>query len=154
MMTLLFLLLIVYIAWPYVAVYRLDRALAVNDRDELVKLIDVDAIRRQLRGRLDREIEGVAERYDNPIFRFLRGGAKELTSTTFEDIDYEWVREFVQETQRRSATQRRPVLGSFSFAFFESPRRFLIRVGEMGENPVHLRMTLQGWQWRVSALFA
>ena len=142
-----------YIAWPYYTVYRLDRALVENDEQELKKRIDLDAIRLQFKQKLDRQIEGVAEGYDNPILKFLRGGVKELGSTSMEAIDYEWLRETIRTAQISRRARPHPLLGRFSFAFFESPGRFLIRAGELGENPVHLYMTFQPWQWRVTALF-
>lgn len=150
--TLLILAILAAIAWPYYTVYRLDRALALNDRQELEKLLDLEAIRRQLRQVLDQNIEGMVERYDNLLFKFLRGGVKEVGGTAYDALDDDWFRDTVLTAQRRS-NSRRSLLGGFSFACFERPTRFLIRAGDLGKNPVHLYMTLKHWRWRVTAVF-
>jgi hypothetical protein len=41
----------------------------------------------------------------------------------------------------------------FAFACFETPTRFLVRAGTLDKNPVHLYLTLQRWQWRVTTVF-
>jgi hypothetical protein len=40
-----------------------------------------------------------------------------------------------------------------SFIFFESPTRFMIRLGNLGHNPLYIEMTLQAWVWRVTAIY-
>ena len=40
-----------------------------------------------------------------------------------------------------------------SYAFFDRPTGFLVRIGELGEDPVHFRLTLDGASWRVTALY-
>jgi hypothetical protein len=149
--SLLILLVLGFLAWPYYMVYRLDRALALNDRREMEKLIDLESVRRQFKRLLDEDIEGVTVQFDNPVFKFLRGGVKELSAATFDAVDYDWIREAILTAE--SHQRRRPGIGRFSFACFESPTRFLIRAGELGKNPIHLYMTLRNWQWRVTALF-
>jgi hypothetical protein len=151
---LLILGILAFVAWPYYTVYRLDQALLANDQGELERLLDLEAIRRHYKELLDLNIEGLAERFDNPVFRFFRGGVKEVGGAAFASFDCDWVCETVRAAQLNSSSRRRrPVLGGFSFACFETPTRFLIRAGELGKNPVHLYLTLQQWQWRVTAVF-
>lgn len=153
MSLILMLAVLAYLAWPYYTVIRLDRAITLNDPGELERLIDLAAIRRQFKQLLEQNIEGFADRFDNPVFRFLRGGVKEVGASAFDAIDHDWVREAVLGAQRVEDAPRRRLLGGFSFAFFETPTRFMVRAGALGNNPVHLYLTLQQWQWRVTAMF-
>ncbi len=153
MSLILVLAVLAYVVWPYYTLWRLDQALTGNDLSELVKRLDRTAIRRHFQQLWEQNIEGVAEQFDNPVFRFLRGGVKEVGAAAFDAIDESWVRERLLTAQQIAAAPRRPVLGGFAFACFETPTRFLVRAGTLGKNPVHLYLTLQGWQWRVTAVF-
>jgi hypothetical protein len=144
---------LVYLAWPYYTLWRLDQALTDNDLSELARRLDLAAIRHHFQQHWERNIEGVTEPFDNPVFRFLRGGVKEVGTAAFDNIDENWVREAILAAQHTEAAPRRPLLGGFAFACFETPTRFLVRAGTLEKNPVHLYLTLQGWQWRVTTVF-
>ncbi len=131
MLFLLILAVLAYVAWPYYTLWRLDQALTKNDLDELVKQFDLTAIRHHL----------------------LQDGVKEGGAAALDAIDASWVRERLLTAQVIEAAPPRPVLGGFAFACFERPTRFLVRSGALGKNPVHLYLTLQGCQWRVTAVF-
>ncbi len=153
MLFLLVLAVLAYVAWPYYTLWRLDQALTGNDLSGLVKRLDLTAIRRHFHQLWEQHIAGVAEQFDNPVFRFLRGGVKEVGAAAFDAIDASWVRERLLTAQVIEAAPPRPVLGGFAFACFERPTRFLVRAGALGKNPVHLYLSLQGCQWRVTAVF-
>lgn len=142
-----------FVIWPYSVVYRLDQALLAGDNSELEKLLDLPAIRQQLKQQLDQNIEGYTEQLDNLVLRFLRGGVKEIGAISLETIDADWVQAALQAPQQQLSKPRKGLLGGFTFACFESPTRFLVRAGELGKNPVHLYLTLRRWQWRVTAVF-
>lgn len=40
-----------------------------------------------------------------------------------------------------------------TYAFFDGPDRLLLRIGELDENPVHAHLSLQGLQWRITAVY-
>ena len=151
--SILVLLLLAYTIWPYTQLYRLGQAIDSNDEHELERLVDVDAIRRQYKQMIDKNIEGVGQRYDNPVFRFVRGGVKELSSSALDIVDLKWVRETLSATRDYPGGRGSQILGGFSFAFFEAPTRFQARAGRLGENPVHLYLTMRDWRWRVTAVF-
>ncbi len=152
--TLVILLALAFILWPYIQLKRLGEAIDENDERELRRLVDEDEIRHRLRQIVDRNIEDVTERYDNPIIRFVRGGVKELSGSALDVVDLEWVRNTLYAARRHpGGYYGSPLMGGFSFAFFESPTRFLVRAGRLGEEPIHLYMTLRNWQWRVTAVF-
>jgi len=41
-------------------------------------------------------------------------------------------------------------MAAITFAFFESYDRFLIRLGDLGKNATHVRMTLQDKTWQIT----
>jgi hypothetical protein len=45
------------------------------------------------------------------------------------------------------------IISDISFAFFEFPTKFLIRLGDLGSNPIYLRLQLENWQWRVTGIY-
>jgi len=145
--------ILAFAAWPYTVVYRLDRAVQANNRHELEKLLDLVAIRQHLKQQLDQNIEDHTEQLDNLVFRFLRGGVKEIGAVSLEAIDADWVQAVLTTAQHNAPASRRRLLGCFSFACFERPTRFLVRAGELGNHPVHLYLALRRGQWRVSGVF-
>jgi hypothetical protein len=145
--------ILAFVAWPYTVVYRLDRAVLAHDRRELEKLLDLVAIRQQLKQQLDQNIEDYTEQLDNLVLRFLRGGVKEIGAVSLEAIDADWVQAALLAAQQNPPAPRRRLLGGFSFACFERPTRFLVRAGELGNHPVHLYLALRQGQWRVSGVF-
>ncbi len=151
---LLFLSLLAFGAWPYYQLYRLDKALVENDQRMLYKIVDLDAVRRRHKQVLEQNLERLVGPQDNPVINFVRGGIRALGDSAYESIiDMDWVRDRLLATRREAHEQHFSLLGGFSFAFFETPIRFLARAGELGEDPVHLYLTLQNWRWRVTALY-
>ena len=142
-----------FVVWPYVQLNRFGRAIDVNDERELRSLVDVEAIRRQMKKIIDQNIEGATERYDNPVIRFVRGGVKELSGASLESVDLDWVRNTLFAARHYPGNQGPQLLGGFLFAFFETPTRFLVRAGKLGQEPIHLYMSLKDWKWRVTAVF-
>ncbi len=153
LVSIVILLVLAYLIWPYYQLNQLGRALDVNDEYTLRKCLDLDAIQRGVKGIVDKNIEGVGENYDNPVVKFLRGGVKELSGSALDFVDFEWVRDTLLGAREQPGARGPQWLGGFSFAFFEAPNLFLVRAGRLGENPVHLHMTLQNWRWRVTAVF-
>ena len=151
--SLIVLIVLAFVVWPYIQLSRLGRAIDENDVHSLRRLVDVEAIRRQLKGIIDQHIEGATERYDNPIIRFVRGGVKEISASSLESVDLEWVRNTLFAARHYPGSRGSQLLGGFSFAFFEAPTRFVIRAGKLGQEPIHLYMTLKDWKWRVTAVF-
>jgi len=45
------------------------------------------------------------------------------------------------------------LLGALDYAFFDSPRSLLLRLCELDDHPVHARLTLEGTQWRITAIY-
>ena len=80
---------------------------------------------------------------DNLIQRSVEAVAGQVTDAV---VDMEWVR----------SQLGRPTGGQIklpSFAFFESPRMFLLRYGELGREPVHGYLKLEDWHWRLTDIY-
>ena len=150
---LLFLAILAYAGWPYVNLYRLDRALMQNDRKVLNVLVDLNALKAQHKAMLEKQLQRSIGGQHGPISDLVRDGARWYGAQTSEAIDLEWVRQRLRR-MRASAPDAYPsIITDTTFAFFERPTRFLIRLGDLGDDPIHVRMTLEDWQWRVTGLY-
>lgn len=150
----LLLLFLAYIAWPYVTILRLDRALTNNDPVTLEHLVNLDAVQQEFKNRMHQGLQGAVGQESNPMLEFLRGGISQLGGSAIEQlVTVDWVRERLLSKSDRGTASAPSLLDPISFAFFESFDRFLIRIGQLGENPVHARMRLQDWEWRIVAVY-
>jgi hypothetical protein len=146
-------LIIVFGIWPYYHLYRLDDALGRDDMPMLAELVNVDAIRANYKNRLNRGLESQAQP-DNPAgaLLWLQQGLQRLGDTALEQtISLEWVRDTLKQSAS-SATSTRPAyfLAGVEFAFFESWDSFIVRLGELGMGETHVRLRLDGTDWRVT----
>jgi len=150
----LLLFFLAYIAWPYITILRLDRALTSNDAATLEHLINLDAVQQEFKNRMHQGLQGAVGQEGNPMLEFLRGGISQLGGSAIEQmVTIDWVRAQLLSKSDPGSASTPSLLGPLSFAFFESFDRFLIRIGQLGDNPVHARMRLQDWDWRVVAVY-
>ena len=151
---LLVLALAVAVAWPYVYLYRLDRALLENDRATLAALVDMERLRANHKAALEHRIERTVGR-EGPVARMAREGARWINEQAADRvIDLDWVRERLRRPEGGAAEDAYPsILRHTRFAFYDSPTTFLVRIGELGRDPVHLRMGLRDWEWRVQGIY-
>ena len=145
---------LVYAGWAYVHLYRLDRALMENDRTTLTDLVDLEALKRSHKAALEKRFDRTYPGAPGRIPQFLREGARWMGDTTVDAlIDLDWVREQLRWRRPTAADAYPSIISDATFAFFDAPTRFYIRIGDLGEDPVHVRMALQGWQWRVIEIY-
>jgi hypothetical protein len=148
----LILCLMAYVAWPYYYVWRLDQAAIVDDRAALQRLVDLGAVREQMKRRVNKEVEGTVGDVSNAFVDWLQDGIRRLGSGAVDRlVTLEWVRE--QLLSKTRPYERPGFVDQISYAFFERPDGFLIRIGKLGEDPVHVRLSLVGASWRVTALY-
>lgn len=148
---LLLLAVVAFGLWPYYHVFRLDAALGNDDLTDLAGLVDLKAIQRNYKQRLDSGLGGLLGEAPAPMGRVARG-LDRLGEVALEQyITLPWVQERLREATR-AATQQSPpyLIGAVTFAFFESYDRFLIRLGELGQGATHIRMRLERTTWRVT----
>lgn len=149
----IFLVFVIYIGWPYVNLFRLDRALMSNDQQVLTTLVDLDAIRAKRKQHIEQQLSrGVQS--GGMVSGLVKEGARLMGSATVDSVvTMEWVREKLRWHKDLRADVYPSIITDTSYAFFESPTRFLVRIGELGLNPVHLRMVFEDWHWRVTEIY-
>lgn len=154
---LIFLLIVAYVVWPYYTVYRLDNAVKSNDQTTLTELVDLKAIRELHKESIQRNVSQLENNLSrttgaesNPLLDTIRDGIIGIgRSAVDKEIDINWVKSCLA-----GKTKDKPSLWhDVSFAFYESPTRFTIRIGELGQAPTFVQMILQDWSWRVAAVY-
>lgn len=151
-LTLLLLLALSYVAWPYYHVWRLEQAVIMDDRRALDELVDLEAVREQIMRRLNKEVDSSVGNVSNAFVDWLQDGIRRMGGEAVERlVTLEWVREQLLS----KTTQQEPVgfIEHIDHAFFDRPDGFLLRIGELGDDPVHVRLSLQDFAWRVSAVY-
>lgn len=154
LISLVFLVLLGFLAWPYYQVWQLDQAVALRDQAALARMVDLPEVRHQVKRRLNKDVSGAMEdMVSNAFVEWIQDGLRRMGGDAVERlVTLDWVRD-----QLLSKSPPPPPLTGFldqiSYAFFEAPNRFLIRIGELGDEPVHVRLSLQGGVWRVTGVY-
>lgn len=151
--SLFFVLIVVFVVWPYYHLYRLDNALGKDDMNALSQLVDIEAVRANYKRRLERGI-GMQDQSQHPgsAMHWLQQNMRRLGEVALEQtITLEWIRDNLKEAAA-AATDKRPAyfLAGVDFAFFESWDSFIVRLGELGAGASHVRMRLKGSEWRIT----
>ncbi|MCP4407912.1 MAG: DUF2939 domain-containing protein [Gammaproteobacteria bacterium] len=149
----LFLVLLIYIGWPYANLFRLDRALMTNDQEGLSSLIDLDAVRKKRRQDIEREVDR-AMGSGGMVPDIVQEGARLMGGSVVDSmVTMEWVREKLRWQKNTRPDAYPSIISDTTYAFFESPTKFLVRVGDLGLEPVHLRMVFEEWKWRITEIY-
>ncbi len=150
---LIFLAIMTYLIWPYIHLYQLNNAVEKKDRAAFEELIDFDTVNKVYQENLKWKSEQMIEPQGGSLLpesmrekaQAIAGAIGNFAAETLE-IDTNGILEILSK-------DKRTVWKQTTFAFFESPTRFSIRLGKLGRNPVHVQMTLQDWSWRVTAIY-
>lgn len=153
--TVLVLSLIAFTIWPYVNLYRLNRALVHDEKAALAHFIDLEAIQAQQKAELQREASRVIGKGQDDLSAFFREGARMVTDRAVAHlVDMNWVRTMLRRDGLPGDARPFPsLLDSISYAFFEAYDRFVFRLGKLGDDPVHVEMRLEGGEWRVVGIY-
>lgn len=139
-----------FLAWPYLALWSLSRAVADPDPAALAAYIDLAAVRGALRDKLNKDSPSTIGKLSDPFILWLGLGIKRLGTRALDElVTLDWVREQLSAHSQPG----QGFLAQVSYACFDAPRGFAVRIGAPGQAPVHFRMTLQGLQWRVTAVY-
>jgi hypothetical protein len=142
------------IAWPYVYLWRLDNAVIDNDLRALEQLVDLRAVRAQVKSDFGREVDGAVGNDGGKVMRWVKQGIGLISDTAIDaNIDMPWVVNALGKRPGDPPIPRTSLITDTSYAFFESHDSFLIRLGELGREPLHIRMKLIDNAWRVVAIF-
>jgi hypothetical protein len=145
--------LIGYGIWPYFTVFRLDQAINQDGTANLATMVDLPAIRANYRERVNASTDTVfPSATADSAMGWIRQNIERLGDSALDQaITLPWVKDTLRAAASRATGQSPPyLLGAIDFAFFESYNRFLIRIGELGMGPTHVRMTREGTDWRIT----
>jgi hypothetical protein len=143
--------LLAYLLWPYATLWRLDAATRSADPTDLAALVDIDAVRDEIRRKLNKDAQSSIERLSNGFIAWLQTGIQTEGSGALDRlVTLEWVR-------TRLLSHNRPgdagFLGRVSRAFFDAPDGLRVSIGPLDADPVWMRMQLHGVAWRVTAVY-
>ncbi len=144
----IFLAIVAYIGSPYYHLYKLNNAVNSNDKAAFAKLIDIEAVRKVHKDNLAWQTQQMIPQQGqgNILSEIARESAKILGNTAVDTmIDTNSILALLRQVS--------PLWDKVSYAFFESPTRFTIRIGELGRKPIHVQMSLQDWSWRITAIY-
>jgi hypothetical protein len=150
--SLLFALIIAFLVWPYTAIYRLDQALQMHHRQTLNEMVDIESVRDQIKRKLNKNLDSSIGSVSNSFVDWLQDGIQKLGADAIDTlVDTDWV-----AAQLRSHNPDPDEGGFYSeltYAFFDGPDRLLLRIGDLDDHPVHVRLSLQGTEWRITAVY-
>ena len=148
----LLMLCFAYLAWPYYVLRQLNTALVTADMAALGQLVDLPAVRREIVKKLNKDVDSAVGEVSNAFVDWLQDGIRRLGSGAVDRlVTLDWVR--AQLLARTPASSDQGFLPLMSYAFFDAYDRFFVRIGELGDAPVHFRMRLEGIEGRVSAVY-
>jgi hypothetical protein len=147
----LLLALSAFVSWPYYQVWNLNQAAIGKDQAALADLVDIRTVREEIKRRLNKEVDSTVGEVSNSFVDWLQEGIKRKGAEAVDAlVTIDWVRE---QLLSKSEPQDPPGFWHrISYAFFDSPSGFLVRIGELGEEPVHFRLSFQTG-WKLTALY-
>jgi hypothetical protein len=141
---------LVYLAWPYLALWGLSRAVASPDPEALSNRVDLAAVRGEIRRKLNKDSPSAIGRVSDPFIQWLERGIQRLgTGALDELVTLDWVRELLNGQSQPG----QGFLPRVSYAFFDAPGGFAVRLDAPDRPPLHFRMTLDGVRWMVTAVY-
>jgi hypothetical protein len=145
-------LLLAFLAWPYATLWRLDRAARSGDPAALADLVDLDAVRGEIKRKLNKDADSTIGDLSDPFIRWLGEGIEVMGNDAIDRlVTLPWVQARLLDP--RSGDGTAGFLRQVTYAFFDAPDGFVVRIGPATGNPVHLRLTLRSLRWRLSAAY-
>jgi hypothetical protein len=139
-----------FLAWPYVCLWRLSAAVSAPGPAALGHLVDLDAVRGEIRRKLNKTASSAIGKVSDPFIQWLERGIQQLGTGALDQlVTLAWV----QERLGANSPPGQGFLGQVSYAFFDSPGGFAVRIGGPAQAPVHLRLGLEGYEWKLVAVY-
>jgi hypothetical protein len=148
-----------YLTSPYLSLWRLDQTAVNGPTAALESLVDLDAIREQIRRRLNKDQESAIGEVSDTFIDWVQQNIRRNGEDAFSQaVSLAWVR------QRLLAhgDGQQGFWHAMSYAFFETPTRFRVRIGAQAQDdaskdadgPPAVNLLLErGWlRWRLSAI--
>lgn len=153
--SLFILVLLAFGLWPYYGVYQLDHAIAQQDPAALAALVDLPAIRANYKRRVTTEVKNAVPDTapdTHGVMSWIGQNLERLGDAALDQvITPAWVQTTLRDAITKTTGQTPAYLmAGIEFAFFESYNRFLLRIGDLGQRPTHVRLTLIGTEWKIT----
>ena len=144
--TALLVVLALYLAWPYACLYLIDKALMGNEVEDLNRWIDLQAVRIGTQQRLEHRLNDTLGTDSEGLVGWVKNKVSDLGEHAIDErIGLAWV--------RNTLTSRGEFRQQMTHAYFESPTAFMVRLGDLGRDPIHVRMTLHHGIWRIKEVY-
>lgn len=143
-------LLLAYAAWPYVTLWRIDRAVRGGDLTTLAGHVDLESVQSEIKRRLNKDVDSSIGELSDSFIRWLEAAIGARGNQAVEElVTLPWVQERLEGPDDAGAG----LLGRVTYAFFEAPDRFVARIGPASADPIWLRLALRRLDWRICALY-
>jgi hypothetical protein len=145
-------LLLLFLAWPYATLWRIDQAVRDGDMTALAELVDLESVRAEIKKKLNKDADSTIGELSDSFIRWLEQGIGVMGNQAVERlVTLDWVREKLLAHSPGGAGEG--FLGQVTYAFFDSPNGFFVRIGPSSGTPVQARSALLGLTWRISAVY-
>jgi hypothetical protein len=120
----------------------------------LEQLVDIEAVRAGVRDQLSKRVDRTIGSGSGTVLGWIREGVRQIGDRAIDvAIDLNWVYGTLRTRNHDAETADPSLLSDTTYAFYESYDRFLVRLGELGESPIHVRLRLKNWRWQVSGIY-
>jgi hypothetical protein len=141
------LLLLLYLAGPYVTLWRLERAVAAGPPSALAGLVDIGAIRDEIRRRLNKDADSRIGEVSDPFIDWLEQALSDDGDDALETtVTLNWLHGLLAARGRGG-----DLSGAVDHAFFDTPTDFHVRIGNA--DPLHLHLEPHWLGWQVRAVY-
>ena len=146
----LLLFAVLLLLWPYLSLWRLNALVMDEPPSALARLVDIEAVRDEIRRRLNKESDSRIGEVSDPFIEWIEQGIRRSGDDTLKQgVTLAWL-------HARLAGHALPGQGflpAVSYAFFDPPDGFLVRIGAPDDSPTYLRLQPALFGWRVTAAY-
>jgi len=139
-----------YLAWPYATLWRIDWAVRGGDLATLAGHVDLASVQGEIKKRLNKDAASSIGELSDSFIRWLEAAIGARGNQAVEQlVTLPWVQQRLQGPDEGGGG----FLGRVTYAFFEAPDRFVVRIGPANGDPIWMRLALRRLDWRVAALY-
>jgi hypothetical protein len=134
-----------WLIWPYLTLWQLDRLVARDQAEALGAVVDIDAVRHQIRRRLNKDDDSVIGEVSDHFIDWIAAALRQPGPDALDrQISLQWLYGLLQER----IADGNGLIDQVGWAFFSSPTDFLVRVDGAETTPLflHLRPGVPGWK--------
>lgn len=144
------LLVLALLLSPYWTLWRLSRAAASPTPAALAAYVDLDAVREEIRRRLNKDVSSRIGEVSDPFIEWIAEGLQTNGTDAIDHlVDLEWIAQLLRPDRYRSQS----LFEDVSYAFYDVPHGFLVRLDGGREQPVTLLLRPTPVRWRITAAY-